>query len=74
MEAECALIVWYDDAGEEDRPVVVEFSFRYANEQEEFDGKAAQRAYDVFGRLKNLLADWIDSQGPTKTAYFYSRA
>ena len=28
-EAEYALIMWYDEAAEEDRPVVVEFSFRY---------------------------------------------
>jgi len=29
VEAECALIAWYDEAGEKDRPVVVEFSFKY---------------------------------------------
>lgn len=74
VEAECALIAWYEEAGEEGRPVVVEFSFRYENEREEYDGEAAQRAYDVFGRLKDMLAEWIDSEGPTKTAYVYSRA
>ena len=74
VEAECALIAWYDEAGEEDRPVVVEFSFKYKNEREEFDGEAAQRAYDVFGRLKDMLAEWVNSEGPTKTAYVYSRS
>ena len=74
VEAECALIAWYDEAGEEDRPVVVEFSFKYENEREEFDGEAAQRAYDVFGRLKDMLAEWVNSEGPTKTAYVYSRS
>ena len=74
VEAECALIAWYDEAGEEDKPVVVEFSFKYENEQEEYDGESAQIAYDVFGTLKDTLAEWIDSEGPTKTAYVYSRA
>ena len=74
VEADCALIAWYDDAGEKDKPVVVEFSFKYENKQEEYDGEASQRAYDVFGRLKDKLVKWVDSDGPTKTAYFYSRA
>lgn len=73
MEAECALIAWYDLSGKQDQPVVVEFSFKYENKQEEYSGKAAQRAYDVFGRLKDRLGDWVDSDGPTKTAYAYSR-
>ena len=72
VEAECALIVWYDEAGEEDRPVVVEFSFRYKNELEEYDGEAAQSAYNVFGSLKDM--EWVDPEGPTKTAYVYSSA
>jgi hypothetical protein len=73
VEAECALIAWYDEACEKGRPVVVEFSFRYKNEQEEYDGEAAQRAYDVFTRIKDMLADWVDAKGLTKTAYVYSR-
>ena len=74
VEAECALVTWYDDAAEEHRPVVVEFSFRCENEREEYDGAAAQRAYDVFGRFKDMLPEWVDHEGPTKTAYVYSRA
>ncbi len=73
VEAECALVVWYDVAGEEDQPVVVEFSFKYENKQEEYGGKASQRAYEVFGRLKDRLGDWVDPEGITKTAYVYSR-
>jgi len=56
VEAECALIAWYDGAGEEDRPVVVEFSLKYENEREEYSGKAAQKAYDVFGRHKGYVS------------------
>ena len=75
LEADCALIAWYDDAnGEQDKPVVVEFSFKYENEREEYDGTAAQRAYDVFGTLKNKLGKWVDPDGMTKTAYVYSKA
>jgi len=74
VEADCALIAWYDAAGEEDKPVVVEFSFKYKNKQEEYDGATAQRAYDVFSRLKNRLGDWVDPKGITKTADVYSRA
>lgn len=73
VEAECALIAWYDAAREEDQPVVVEFSFKYENKQEEYGGKACQRAYEVFGRLKDRLGDWVDPEGATKTAYVYSR-
>ncbi|MCG8605743.1 hypothetical protein MJD09_12200 [bacterium] len=74
VEAECALIAWYDEANDEDRPVLAEFSFRYENKREKFDGEAAQRAYDVFGRVPERLGKWIDSHGPTKTAYVYARA
>ena len=75
VEAECALVVWYDDSSKEDMPVVVEFSFKYENEREEYDGEAAQRAYNVFGILENL-EQWVDPEGQTKTKtfYVYSRA
>jgi hypothetical protein len=74
VEAECALIAWYEESGDKDAPVVVEFSFKYENEQEEYDGESAQVAYDVFCTLEGKLTEWIDSEGPTKTAYVYSRA
>jgi hypothetical protein len=71
-EAECALIAWYNANGKANEPAVVEFSFRYGDKEEEYDGETAQRAFDVFGRLQNLSEDWIDSEGPTKTAFIYS--
>ncbi len=74
VEAECALVAWYDEAGEEDRPIVVEFSFRYKHKDEEFDGEAALRAYDVFGRFSDILEEWVDSEGPTKTQFVYSKS
>ncbi len=75
VKAECALIAWYDKAGNKDRPVVVEFSFKYENEKEKYDGEVAQRAYNLFDKLQNgKLGKWIDPEGPTKTRYVYLRA
>jgi hypothetical protein len=70
-EAECALIVWYDKQDKKNRPVVVEFSFRYGNTRGEYERKSAQRAYDVFGALLKVLRKWLDAKGPTKTAFVY---
>ncbi|MFA0813926.1 hypothetical protein [Microbulbifer epialgicus] len=72
VEAECALIVWYDGIGQTEIPAVVEFSFRYKDKKERFEGDVAERAYEVFNRLINMV-EWIDSEGLTKTAYVYSR-
>jgi hypothetical protein len=75
VKAECALITWYDVRGETDNPVVVEFSFKYKNKKEEYDGEVSQTVYDVFGKLQqDDLARWVNLDGKTKTAYVYSRA
>jgi hypothetical protein len=74
VEAECALIVWYEAAGDRHRPEVVEFSFRYGDDDEGYDGNAARRAYEIFQILQApALADWVDPTGTTKTAYAYDR-
>src|SRR5262245_42865495 len=44
MDAECALIVWHDDGTRRDTPCAVEFSYRYGNEREAYDGATARRA------------------------------
>jgi hypothetical protein len=75
IEAECALIVWYDATGSAQQPVVVEYSFRYGDKNEHYDGEVARRAYDAFQLLQSeALADWVDNASFTKTAYVYSRA
>jgi hypothetical protein len=75
IEAECALIVWYDAAGSAQQPVVVEYSFRYGDKNEHYEGEIARRAYDAFQLLQSeALADWVDNAAFTKTAYVYSRA
>lgn len=70
VEADCALIVWYDQAGPTDGPVAAEFSFRYGDETEAYGGAAALVAFDTFSGLQQLT-DWIDPNGPTKTAFAF---
>jgi hypothetical protein len=75
IEAECALIVWYDVAGSAPQPVVVEYSFRYGDKDERYEGEVAKRAYDAFQLLQSeALEGWVDNAASTKTAYVYSRA
>lgn len=75
VEAECALIVWYDLHGDRHCPEVVEFSFRYGDHDEDYGPKASQRAYEIFNKLQSsALADWTDPAGVTKTAYAYGRS
>jgi hypothetical protein len=69
VNAECALIAWYDDNAE--KPVVVEFSFRYSDKNGAYTRKMAQRAYEVFEVLQKLTS-WLDSKPKTKTAYIYN--
>jgi hypothetical protein len=71
LDSECALIVWYDDSANEEKPVVVEFSFRYGDKNESYTGNMAHRAHDVFQILQDKLASWIDPNSETKTAYVY---
>ena len=70
IRAECALIVWCDRKGDPHIPLLVEFSFKYEDEKEEYTAKMARRAYDVFQVLQKMK-DWIDPDSMTKTAYVY---
>jgi hypothetical protein len=72
-DAECALIVWYVDARPEDKPVIVEFSFRYGAKNENYERDAALRAYGAFAAMKESLADWLEAKTPTKTAFVYEQ-
>jgi len=72
IEAECALVVWYDEVEEDTTPVVVEFSFKYGDEEEQYRASVAKDAYTVLGLLQNGLSEWVDPQPRTKTAFVYS--
>ena len=72
LDSECALILWYDKDGDDKKPLVAEFSFRYGDKDGEYQGNTARRAYDVFRILQNKLKHWIDTDSKTKTAFAYS--
>lgn len=71
MEAECALIVWYDHRGARTAPVAVELSYRYADDDENYGFGMSRRAFDVFGALREKLGKWIDPKPRTKTAFVF---
>ena len=67
VDATAAVILW--SLGENGRPLVAEFSFRYRNKGGKFNrgvAVAAKRCYDLLQR-----ADWALPGGTTKTAYAY---
>jgi hypothetical protein len=71
VDAECALIVWYDQGHPATHPVAVEFSFRYGNPAGRYSGKVANRAFNVFEMLQRDLGDWVDPNSTTKTALVF---
>lgn len=71
LDSECGLILWYDLQGDDQKPVVAEFSFRYGNRNADFEGNAARRAYEVFQILQESLKGWLDPDSKTKTAFVY---
>lgn len=71
-EAECALVLWYDQDTQNQIPVVAEFSYKYGDAEERYSSKAARRAYRVFEALQGMK-DWLDTDSQTKTAYVYGR-
>jgi hypothetical protein len=71
VEAECALIVWYDHAGRKDMPAAVEFSYRYGDDNEAYGGMTARRAFQMFTVLQSQFARWVAPEGRTKTAFVF---
>ncbi len=72
-DAECALIVWYADDRRPPTPRAVEFSYRYGNKSEAYDGATARAAFDVFGVLTTRLSAWVDPNPRTKTGLVYGQ-
>ncbi len=71
VDAVCSLTLWY--ASEDDpKPLVAEFSFKYADDKENYSGKMARRAYDSFMGIQDRLGAWVDNKSMTKTAYVYA--
>jgi hypothetical protein len=72
IEAECALVIWYDEGEQDTTPVVAEFSFKYGDDAEDYRGSVARDAYEVMRLLEGGVGDWIDPQPRTKTAFVYA--
>ena len=71
-DAESALIVWYDHKRGAERPVAVEFSYRYGDDDGRYEGSTARRAFEVFDVLQKRLETWVNPRSRTKTAFVYS--
>lgn len=71
-KAECALIVWYDEAKSGEKPIIAEFSFRYKNKKEEYNAETSQKAYDVFMLIQQKMKGWIDKKNATKTGLVFA--
>jgi hypothetical protein len=71
INAECALIVWYNSKHIGSDPIIVEFSFRYGNKKEKYSQKASQKAYDLFLSIQKKMKSWIDIKNTTKTSFIY---
>jgi hypothetical protein len=74
VDAEWALIVWYDKRGKADKPVAVELSYRYGDKDEEYGGGVTRRASDVFDAVRSKLKRWVDPKPITKTAFIFKRS
>lgn len=72
---ECALVVWYDADGSDEDPEVVEFSYKYGDDDERYRGVPAGRAHDVLMLLQGeRFLSWVDTASKTKTGFVYDRA
>ena len=69
--AECALIIWYNAAKQDSIPSIVEFSFRYGNRNERFDGHTAERAFDIFSLIQTKMTSWLGKSNATKTGLVF---
>jgi hypothetical protein len=75
LEAECALVVWHHAGRAKGRPAVVEFSYKYGDDNEHYRGAPAKRASDVLGILLcEAMGTWVDPQSTTKTGFVYTSA
>jgi hypothetical protein len=71
VKAECALIVWYDSKLPSGNPLIVEFSFRYGNKKEKYDGRTALNGYEIFMAIQEKMKTWIEEKDKTKTGFIY---
>lgn len=71
VASECAIVAWYDEGEQDTTAVVVEFSFKYGDDLEDYRGSVARDAYAVLEALQGSMVDWVDPNPVTKTAFVY---
>jgi hypothetical protein len=71
IEAKCAMVFWHDAQANESTPVCVEFSFKYGDDDEDYQGTVTRDAHDVLQTLNSELKDWVHPDPTTKTALLY---
>ena len=67
-----AIVVWHDDDDPTTPPVAVEFSFKYGDHDEEYNGSLALAAFDFLSFLHTELPTWVNPKAQTKTGLVYS--
>ncbi len=72
LYSKCALVVWYNHDSTKTIPEVVEFSFNYQNNKENYSRKTSMRAFKIFESIQKELKTWTRPKSKTKTAYVYS--
>jgi hypothetical protein len=68
VDSEWALIVWYDQRENDDKPITVELSYRYGDKNEEYGAGVTRRASEIFEVIQTQLKKWVDPKPRTKTA------
>lgn len=71
IEAECAMVIWHDNEDPATPPVVAEFSFKYGDDEEDYQGSVARDAHDVLRAIHTDLGDWVHPEPRTKTVFVY---
>jgi hypothetical protein len=66
-----AMVIWHDDDDPTTPPVVAEFSFKYGDDQEDYQGSVAHDAHDALHALHTDLAEWVHPEPRTKTVFVY---
>lgn len=75
-EAECAMVLWYDDGDDEGdaaSPRCVEFSFKYGDDEEDYKGSVARDAHDVLRALQADLPEWAHADPTTKSLLVFGQ-
>jgi hypothetical protein len=71
VKADCAVVMWHDDDDPATPPVVVEFSYKYGDAQEDYGGSLARDAHDLLQVLFTALPKWVSGKAVTKTGLVY---